>query len=149
MAHGSSEEPDLTAMLDVVMQLLMYFIMCVKFSADEVPTGTITLPISQQAKPIMRGAEDILFLNLNTRGELVIFGQGEPLDPKGAAFKLWLGNRAMEAKSKSPNGKLDRVFIVLRADRGARYADVYQVLQEFKQQGFTKFRVRANAGGGS
>src|SRR5262245_26580131 len=135
-------------MLDVVMQLLMYFIMCVKFSADEVPTGTIALPVSQQAKPIMRGEEEILFLNLNPRGEVVVFGQNEPMDSNGATFKLWLGNRAMDAKSKSPTGKLDRVYIVLRADRGASYSDVYRVLQEFKKQGFTKFRVRANTAGG-
>jgi biopolymer transport protein ExbD len=148
VSHGSSEEPDLTAMLDVVMQLLMYFIMCVKFSADEVPTGTIALPVSDQAKPIMRGEDDILFLNLNPKGEIVVFGQAEPMDSNGATFKLWLGNRAMDAKSKSPTGKLDKVYIVLRADRGTSYSDVYRVLQEFKKQGFTKFRVRANTGGG-
>lgn len=146
MSHGSSEEPDLTAMLDVVMQLLMYFIMCVKFSADEVPTGTIALPVSQMANPIMRGAEEILFLNLSPSGQIVVFGRDEPMDVSRADFELWLGNRAMDAKSKSPDGKQDRVYIVLRADRGAAYSDVFRVMEKCKKHGFTKFRVRANTG---
>lgn len=148
MSHGSSEEPDLTAMLDVVMQLLMYFIMCVKFSADEVPTGTIVLPYSQQAKPAMRREdEEVLYLTLSAQGLVTVFGQPEPMDANGAAFKLWLGNRAMDAKAKAAGGKLDRFYIVLRADRGASYSNVYRLLQEFKKQGFTRFRVRANTGG--
>jgi biopolymer transport protein ExbD len=143
MAGGGEGEPDLTAMLDVVMQLLMYFIMCVRFGAEEVPTGTIALPNSQAAKPIVKSEGEMLFVNVMPDGKVVVLNR----DPMNMTeTELWLGNRAMDAKSKAKDGKI-QTSIVLRADKGTSYADVYRVLEKCKKQGFTKFKVRANTGG--
>src|SRR5215472_4912871 len=100
VVHGSGDssvEPDLTAMLDLVMQLLMYFIMCANF-IDQENTAEVLLPVAQMAKPISRDDADVLFVNVDQDGKVLILG--EP--PKDLdATRLWLDNRALEAKTKS------------------------------------------------
>jgi len=142
-ATGAEGEPDLTAMLDVVMQLLMYFIMCVRLGAEEVPIGTINLPNSQMARPLIKGEGEMLFINVLANGKLQVLGR-EPMTL--GEMDIWLGNRAMESKGRSKTGKVDTA-IALRADRGANYADVYRVMEKCKKHEFTKFKVRATAAG--
>lgn len=143
--HGSSEEPDLTAMLDVVMQLLMYFILCVHFDKEEV-SEDIMLPNSQQAKAAVKGEGDLLFMNVNKDGKVEVLGEKDPMDVSQTEY--WLDKRAMDARDASKSDKINTA-IVLRADRGASYGQVFEIMQSCKKKGFTKFKVRAivTAGG--
>jgi biopolymer transport protein ExbD len=144
--HGGDEglEPDLTAMLDLVMQLLMYFIMCANF-IDQENTAEVLLPVAQMAKPITADDSDVLFLNVDQDGKVLILG--EP--PKDLdATRLWLDNRALEAKSKSGDGPI-RTAIVVRAHRDASYDSVYRLMQACKEKGFKRFKLRAMIAEGS
>jgi len=65
MSHGGgsdSVEPDLTPLLDLVMQLLMFFIINVNFLSAEV-NPTIELPKSQSARPMDKPAGGDIYLN--------------------------------------------------------------------------------------
>src|SRR5215470_13812565 len=146
MSHSGlgevSAEPDLTAMLDLVMQLLMYFIMCANF-IDQENTAEVLLPVAQMAKPISRDDSDVLFLNVDQDGKVLILG--EP--PKDlAATRLWLDNRALDAKTKSGDGPI-RTAIVVRAHRDASYDSVYRLMQACKDKGFKRFKLRAMIAG--
>jgi biopolymer transport protein ExbD len=145
MSHGAAgganvirAEPDLTPMLDLVMQLLMYFIMCVNFIKEEVPTE-VQLPRSQAARPIDKSEGDLLFVNVNRDGKVLVLGQ-EPMDQTDTI--KWLNDRVTEAP-KDDKGK-PRTAIVIRADSAASYDSVYWLLDQCKLKGFSKFRVRAN-----
>jgi biopolymer transport protein ExbD len=138
MAHGGADEPDLTAMLDVVMQLLMYFLLSAKLNG-EATNVDIQLPYSQAARVGIQSGEDFLFLNVNGQGQVLTPGE-PPMDIPRA--KYWLGNRAEEAKAANPGQKISTA-IILRADQRANYADVFQVLRICKEKGFTHFKVRA------
>jgi biopolymer transport protein ExbD len=138
MSHGGAEEPDLTAMLDVVMQLLMYFLLSAKLNG-EATSVDIQLPYSQAAKVAVQSGEEFLFLNVNSQGEVLT--PGNPA-MKIAEAEYWLGKRADEAKAANPGQKINTA-IILRADQRANYNDVYQVLQRCKKKGFTRFKVRA------
>ena len=143
--HGSDDggEPDLTAMLDLVMQLLMYFIMCANF-IDQENTADVLLPVAQMAKPIASDDADVLFLNVDQEGKVLILG--EP--PKDlAATRLWLENRALDAKSKSGDGPI-KTAVVVRAHRDASYDSVYRLMQACKEKGFKRFKLRAMIAGG-
>src|SRR5947209_19097482 len=68
MSHGGSSdggtmEPNLTPLLDVVLQLLMFFMMCVNFVTEQV-SGDIKLPVSQSARPMDKTETDVLFINV-------------------------------------------------------------------------------------
>jgi biopolymer transport protein ExbD len=136
--HGENVDPDLTPMLDVVMQLLMYFIMCVNFLADEM-TEDIKLPAGATARPIYKGEGDILLLGILSDGKVKVFGR-EAMDLPIA--KQWLRNRYLEAENKSPDKQV-HTAIVLRADLNTSYETVYQVLNMCKSEGFRRFKLRA------
>ena len=62
MSHGGGgeghvAEPNLTPLLDVVLQLLMFFMMCVNFVNEQV-NEDIKLPRSQAVKPMDKGEAD-------------------------------------------------------------------------------------------
>src|SRR5438477_1464536 len=77
-SEGSKAEPNLTPLLDVVLQLLMFFMMCVNFVSEQV-NEHIKLPVAQSARPMDKREADFLFLNLNSAGELEVLGKDRPL----------------------------------------------------------------------
>jgi biopolymer transport protein ExbD len=72
MSHGGSDgggvsaEPDLTPLLDLVLQLLMFFIINVNFVSDQV-NPDIKLPRSVSARPMDKPGESDIFLNQKSR----------------------------------------------------------------------------------
>ncbi len=56
-------EPNLTPLLDLVMQLLMFFIICVRFVTDQVKQE-IQVPDNQEARPASNSADQPIVLNL-------------------------------------------------------------------------------------
>src|SRR6185312_3590007 len=85
MSHGGGEgggisDPNLTPLLDVVLQLLMFFMMCVNFVSEQV-TESVKLPTAQSALPMSKKETDVLYLNLNNKGLLVAPGEDHPLGP--------------------------------------------------------------------
>jgi biopolymer transport protein ExbD len=143
MSHGGGGddkcEPNLTPLLDVVLQLLMFFMMCVNFVTEQV-NEDIKLPFAQSAKPMDKGEQDVLFLNLDDQGRLIVLGKEDPLSM--LQTKYYLKRQAEEARAQSPDGKLKTV-IVIRAHRDADYEQVYKVLQLCKSEGFRKLSLRA------
>src|SRR5437870_4911332 len=88
MAHsrGSSCEPNLTPLLDIVLQLLMFFILITRFVSvaqnpeppedDDPRHREIVLPFAESAAPLDKGASDYVFLLVNREGTFFF-----PLDP--------------------------------------------------------------------
>src|SRR5215468_1650976 len=65
MSHGGGDdtiEPDMTPLLDLVMQLLMFFIVSVRFVKEQV-NQDVQLPESSSAQVIKKADIDALFLN--------------------------------------------------------------------------------------
>ena len=158
-------EPNLTPLLDVVLQLLMFFIMCVNFVSEQV-NEDIKLPDSQSAKPMMKDA-DALVINLQpfhteeqarsgkfpTR-ELKNFREGEAMATAllKPPFKLnelnsFLKQQYEDAGRLSKDGQV-RTVIILRAHKDMQYEDVYRVLQMCKTIGYRDLHLRAISKGG-
>ena len=139
MSHRFSREevshPDLTAMLDVVMQLLMYFIFLRRLINEQV-TADVLLPVSQAAKPITKAEGEVLFLNINAEGKVLALGKA-PMNL--AETRLWLEKLASEFRKENEV----QAVVILRAHKDASYKDVYLTMQACKDKGFRKFKVRA------
>jgi biopolymer transport protein ExbD len=89
MSHGPASddgviEPNLTALLDVVYQLLMFFVMTVNFVNEQV-SGEVKLPTSTSAVPISKAENDVLFINIKifdiTDYDVDGGGGGKRIDP--------------------------------------------------------------------
>ena len=66
-ASGSGHdvvEPNLTPLLDLVMQLPMFFIICVRLVTDQVQQE-IQVPVNQEASPASKVADQPNVLNLD------------------------------------------------------------------------------------
>jgi biopolymer transport protein ExbD len=137
-ASSDSVDINLTPMLDLVMQLLMYFIMCVQFVGQEV-NENVKLPESQVAMPIDKSEADFLYLNIDKDGKILVLGQ-PPMDM--ADTTAWLNARVREA----PKDKNDKptTAIVIRADKNVGYGNVFDLMDTCKAKGFSRFFVRAN-----
>jgi biopolymer transport protein ExbD len=143
MAGGSTCEPNLTPLLDLVLQLLMFFIITVNFVSQQV-TKEIELPDAQSAKPMDKDETEVLFINMNEKGQVLALGVTEPMDP--AHTLTWLNQQYQDAQLNAKDNKVNTV-VVIRAHKNADYADVYQLLRQCKGAGFRRLQLRAIAKG--
>jgi biopolymer transport protein ExbD len=171
MSHGGGgdggiAEPNLTPLLDVVLQLLMFFMMCVNFVSEQV-SEDITLPASQMAKPMDKADNDVLFINLKPfylrdfqerlpadvlgrvqerfrdGDECVLVPGKEPM--RRSDLRVWLKGQYEDAKAvaESRGEKSVGTAIVIRAHKDADYGQVFEVLQLCKTIGYTRLKLRA------
>lgn len=152
-SHGSSgsmAEPNMTPLLDVVLQLLMFFMICVNFVTEQV-NQDIKLPVAQSARPMEKSEVDVLFLNMDPQGRLVISGKDRPLTTLGE-INYYLRQQFADAKyaaeSRGDKSGKVRTAVIIRADRDSNYAHVYQLLRACKDIGYSKLQLRAMTKGG-
>jgi biopolymer transport protein ExbD len=150
MSHGGGSAnavPNLTPLLDVVLQLLMFFMMCVNFVSEQT-NQSISLPPAQTARPMEKTeAAFVLFLNMNKAGELVVPGMDTPLATTGD-IRFYLKQQYADDERAEKDRAIKR-SIVIRADKGTDYEKVYGLLSICKEVGYKKLQLRAiqqNAG---
>jgi biopolymer transport protein ExbD len=123
-----------------VLQILMFFIITVNFVARQV-NENIKLPFAQMAKPMDKGETDVLFLNVNGKGQLEVVGRDQPLTDI-SQIKVYLRNEYKDREHVVGPGKV-KTAVILRVDRDAEYKLVYQIMRQCKEQGFRKLKLRA------
>jgi len=148
VSHGSSDgkaEPNLIPLLDLVFQLVMFFMMVCNFAMENV-NEDVKLPTAQSARPADKSEVEVLYLNLNSDGKVMVSGRETPLSSM-AEVKYYLKSMADEAKTtQERNGDKSGILktvVIIRADKGADFAPVFDVLRECKQAGFNKWQLRA------
>jgi biopolymer transport protein ExbD len=150
MSHGPltddiRAEPNLVPLLDLVLQLVMFFLICVNFvSADF--NKDIQLPASQSARAMDKSEVDVLFLNMDQYGNLIVSGLPTPLNSKGE-IQYYLRQQYADAKrtaegSGEKKGEV-RTAVIIRADERTTYSQVYELLQACKTVGYRKLQLRA------
>src|SRR4051812_5732383 len=88
MSHGSSDkcEPNFTPLLDLVLQLVMFFMLCANFVMDQTSVE-IKLPQAIAAKVIGPGDEYVIFLNVNEKGVVILSPSDQYTDSVGNLTK--------------------------------------------------------------
>ena len=137
--------PNLTALLDVVLQLITFFMMLVHFGTRlEGATKAVRLPLAPAALPGTDLTFDRMAVAMNSQGKLLV--KGRELDDE-AATTFW----ATEAKARragletlgegaTADNELPTV-VILRADRAASYGAVRRALAEAQDKGFAHFSL--------
>jgi biopolymer transport protein ExbD len=135
-------EPNLTPMLDMVLQLVMFFVMVANFKMQDM-NQDISLPLASQAKAMDPSQSDLLTLNLDAEGKLLM--QNEP--PREGQFEIKsflereFKNREDYAKGRGE--KEANTVVVIRAHSDVTFDKVYVVLREAKLVGFKRWQLRA------
>ena len=145
MSTPVKSDPNLVPLLDLVFQLIMFFMICVNFVGEQV-NADIQLPSSQSARPMEKAELDVLFLNLDAKGDVHVPGEPQPLTTP-AAVQAYLrrqygdaGRVAIQRGDKT--GKVNTT-IIIRADRNSTYLQVFQLMVWCRDVGYRKIEQRA------
>jgi biopolymer transport protein ExbD len=160
MSHGSSSdkcEPNLIPLLDLVLQLVMFFMVCANFVMEQV-SEAIKLPESVVAKPVDKKEDYIIFLNVNKEGHVILAG----LDATGgtaednvltnpARVQTYMKRRYDEDMRRAPKpgeAKPAPSLVIVRADKEAPFEKVYAVMKSCRTAGYDRAQLRAIRFGG-
>jgi len=145
MSHGGDSggaEPNLTPMLDMVFQLITFFMLVINFKSASLDLS-LKLPVIGSARPLeTEGGEDFLVLNVNKQGEVVIYGHVVPLEQYIANEARASRRKLTGAAASDPAAELPTT-VVIRADRGVAFKDLNRVFTECQKRGFRKFALKA------
>jgi biopolymer transport protein ExbD len=148
MSHGYSAdikaEPNLVPLLDLVFQLIMFFMICVNFVSAQTDED-IQLPEAQSARAFDKGEPDALILNLDKNGSIRVWDEKLPLTTPGA-IKYYLRDKFEKRKrdmaALGKKGKVDTV-VIIRPDKHGTYDKFYEVLTLCKEVGYRQMQIKA------
>ena len=149
---SDAADPNLIPLLDVVLQLIMFFMITVNFVRVDQFDDAIKLPVAHAAVPLDNTAEEWIFLNLDAEGKLIGALANFALDTP-EKLKAHLMREKVDLQrvwqQKNPNKYADRDFkvvVVLRADQNCKYQDVWQVLDSCNRAGYRRWQLRVMTG---
>jgi biopolymer transport protein ExbD len=155
MSHGSSDgdkcEPNLVPMLDLVLQLVMFFMISANFVMEQV-NETIQLPTAVAAKPLDPNATNIIFLNVNQEGFVLLSGldvQGKDKDDNVLRNQVQVQQymkRRFDEDQRRAGGDKDKAkksTLIIRADKNTQFEKVYSVLEGCRLAGYENCQLRA------
>jgi biopolymer transport protein ExbD len=144
-------EPNLTPLLDVVFQLITFFMLVINFTNENFD-ATIKLPVAGDAKPVEgKAVEDRLILNISQNGRLI--WNGESLDTERAAKEINIQSQLARRNAEAMGQKIKAgenlpTTVVIRADRGTPFGQFYSLVKACQANGFVKFSLKAMTEGG-
>jgi len=144
MSHASSAEPNLTPILDMVFQLITFFMLVINFKAASMDLD-LKLPVVGSARPVenSEGRDDLLVLNINSEGKLKVYGQ--LIANVDGYIRQEAGASLMVARAKDPSTKADNLpsIVVIRADKSTPFKMLNQVITTCQMHGFRNFALKA------
>jgi biopolymer transport protein ExbD len=138
---SAPEALDLTPMIDVTFQLIIFFMLLLNFT-DAEQDQRVKLPVSELAKPPDNAYEEPLTVQL-TSDDLILFAGDEfdSLDQFQTALR-----RETQIIQEFEDKRAEDVTIIIRADRVARTGRVQEIIQACQKAGFQKFALRGKQG---
>jgi biopolymer transport protein ExbD len=135
--HSSDRaEPNLTPILDMVFQLITFFMLVVNFKAAETDQS-LKLPVIGSAKPSESKSQgELLVLNINADGKLRVRGRDE------ASIEGFVKAESDFLKRSVKNhadGDEWPITVVVRADGKTEVGLLMRVVRACQSQGFRKF----------
>ncbi len=141
--HNSDRaEPNLTPLLDMVFQLITFFMLVINFKGASMDLS-LKLPVLGSARPLERhGKLEPLLLNIDTDGRVTV--QGKKIDVEQFITKeaRVLKNQLQILGTPIENGELP-VPVIVRADRSAPFHLVNRILKLCQEQGYRQFSLSA------
>jgi biopolymer transport protein ExbD len=138
-------EPNLTPILDMVFQLITFFMLVINFKSAELDLS-LKLPVVGSARPVdTKGQRDLLVLNIAKTGNLTVqFGRtitniDRYLRDEAQASMLAARMTAADLET----GQELPTTIVIRADRATPFRNVNRVIKACQDNGFRRFALKA------
>lgn len=162
--HGSGgstseADPNLTPLLDVVLQLIMFFMITVNFVSTEHLNRDIRLPVAQALVPKDKEDEEreklkekidgYIYVNLNANNEIVGIHDLESRDRDVSVtqtrdrIKAYFQREMDDYQRKARlDGRQAKVILVLRGDKESRFHKVFDILEAARLAGIEDLQFR-------
>jgi len=128
-------EGDLTPMIDMVFQLIAFFMVLINFAQTE-SNDRVKLPSSQLVKPPEVPLEFPIILHVAQDGEIILGGDDY------TAETLSVGLRKEIAFIKAEGKSVDDANVVIRAHKDTAAGDVQEVIRVAQEQKLINFALR-------
>ena len=133
---AKAAEGDMTSMIDMVFQLIIFFMVLINFSQDD-QNQAIKLPSSELAKPADAPLENPIVLNLAYNGKVYI-------GPETATIAGLRPLLETEAKVLNASGKSAKdANVIIRADGNTAGGMVQELIKKCQESGYEKFALSA------
>ncbi len=136
-------DPNLIPLLDVVLQLITFFMMLVHFGTRiEGATEAVRLPEAPAALPTSDAGLERLSVAIDHEGRLLVDHEALAF---AAADRWWKEQAAKRRAGLALVGAAEKAtlptLVVVRADRAASYGAVRRTLESAQAHGFTRFTL--------
>ncbi len=129
-------EPNLVPILDMVFQLITFFMLVFNIKAQETDVS-LKLPVIGSAEPVdTSGMGELLLLNVNDNGKLIVQGDEKEIERYISEAAQGLARRA---KIDIKSGQELPATVIIRADRSTSFHLLNRVIAACQQQGYRKF----------
>lgn len=141
--HASEGTPNLTPILDMVFQLITFFMLVINFKAAALDSS-LKLPVVGSAKPVdAKGQVSLLILNVDKDGELRVYGEAKsPAEYIAQEAQVEMMAQRLTAEDLAAGQELGTT-VVIRADRATPFKALNRVLSECQKNGFRRFALKA------
>jgi biopolymer transport protein ExbD len=137
-------EPNLTPILDMVFQLITFFMLVINFKTAEMDLS-LMLPVVGSARPVeTHGQRGLLVLNIDNGGNLKVYGRVVKDIERYVAQEA----RATKMTARIASGDTEAAedlptTIVIRADRATPFRMLNRVIKACQDNGFRRFALKA------
>ena len=146
---GVKSEPNLTPILDMVFQLITFFMLVISFKAAELDM-TLNLPVVGSARPVKTEYDHLLVLNIKDVGgqpNLSVYNRLFPKDQiesyiAGEARSSMFRDHVTKEQIDEGEKELSDT-VVIRADDKTPFGHVNFVVTSCQKGGFRKFALKA------
>ncbi|MGB0760392.1 MAG: ExbD/TolR family protein [Rubripirellula sp.] len=128
-------EGDLTPMIDMVFQLIAFFMVLINFAQTE-SNDRVKLPSSQLVKPPEVPLEFPIILHVAQDGEIILGGDDY------TAETLRVGLQKEIAVIKAEGKTVEDANVVIRAHKDTSAGDVQEVIRVAQEQQLENFALR-------
>ena len=136
-------EPNLTPILDMVFQLITFFMLVINFQGAALDMS-LQLPVLGSARPVdNQGQDDLLVLNIDSEGRVKIYGVEKDVQTYIEEERRVAGERLVRAGKKYSKGDELPTTVVIRADRTTPFKLLNGVIKTCQDAGFRKFALKA------
>jgi biopolymer transport protein ExbD len=129
-------EGDMTSMIDMVFQLIIFFMVLINFSQED-QNEKIKLPSSELAKPAEAPLSNPIVLNLDFSGSVYIGAETSSVE--GLRPLLQVEADALKAKGLTAKD----ANIIIRAHQNTPGGKVQDLIKKCQEVGYEKFALRA------
>jgi biopolymer transport protein ExbD len=135
-------EPNLTPILDMVFQLITFFMVVISFKSADMDLN-LQLPVVGSARPV-EGATDLFVLNIESTGDVKMLGRISTDIAADIVKKRVQSQLSARLTSADIEGGAELpTTVVIRADRATPFKMLNRVIKLCQDNGFRQFALKA------